>query len=227
MSTFDSQFHLQVRKSPKQVRSRSTVDCIKQAARTLLIEEGFSNGTTTTTLIAERAGVSIGSLYQYFPTREAVFLALFEDTSIQITKTMKTTMVQILSLPLEKGVSTVLRQLLALHREHELVLLKLVTQIPELNLARQPLTFENMIIDSIRMYIDHFTPHLPSHDLHRRAFFLRATILGCIYRYLNEAPENVTDRAFIADLTQIVVSYINQQPRKIHENRSRTGNTKV
>ena len=70
------QFH--ARKAPRQTRSRSTVDAIKQAARELVSAEGFSSSSTSTTLIAERAGVSIGSLYQYFPTREAIFIALFE-----------------------------------------------------------------------------------------------------------------------------------------------------
>lgn len=205
----------QARKAPSQSRSRSTVEAIKQAARELLAVEGFSGNSTSTTLIAERAGVSIGSLYQYFPTREAIFLALFEDTSAQMTTTMKKVMVRILSQSPEKCVPQVMRQLLALHREHELVLLKMVAQVPELKLATQPVSFENMIFDTIRIAVSQWTPGLSHRDLDRRAFFLREIILGCIYRYLNDVPDNITDRSFIDDLAQIVMHYV-ALPAKKH-----------
>ena len=204
---------LRARKAPSQSRSRSTVDTIKQAARELVANEGFSSSTSTT-LIAERAGVSIGSLYQYFPTREAIFLALFEETSAQMTTTMKKVMVRILDQPLEKGVREVLRQLLVLHREHELVLLKMVAQVPELKLATQPLSFENMIFDSIRIAVSQWTPGLSFRDLQRRAFFLREIILGCIHRYLKDSPDNITERGFLDDLSLIVIHYIALPPKR-------------
>lgn len=203
----------EARKAPSQSRSRSTVEAIKQAARELVAAEGFSSSTSTT-VIAERAGVSIGSLYQYFPTREAIFLALFEETSAQMTTTMKKVMVRILDQPLEKGVREVLRQLLVLHREYELILMRMVTQIPELKLATQPISFESMIFESIRIAVSQWTPGLSFRDLDRRAFFLREIILGCIHRYLNDAPDNVTDRNFIDDLSHIVTNYIKLPAKK-------------
>jgi AcrR family transcriptional regulator len=204
---------LRARKAPRQSRSRSTVDTIKQAARELVASEGFSSSTSTT-LIAERAGVSIGSLYQYFPTREAIFLALFEETSAQMTTTMKRVVARILSQPLEKGIKGVMRQLLSLHREHELVLLKMVAQVPELKPATQPLSFENLIFDSIRIAVSQWTPGLSHRDLDRRAFFLREIILGCIRSYVTDSPDNVTDRSFIDDLSRIVMDYVALPPGK-------------
>jgi AcrR family transcriptional regulator len=58
------------RKTPKQDRSRFMVTSILDATARVLVEVGFSR--TSTNLVAERAGVSIGSLYQYFPSREAL-----------------------------------------------------------------------------------------------------------------------------------------------------------
>ena len=52
------------RKTPKQERSRFMVTSILDATARVLVEMGFSR--TSTNLVAERAGVSIGSLYQYF-----------------------------------------------------------------------------------------------------------------------------------------------------------------
>ena len=58
------------RKISRQARSLATVEVILDAAGLLLVDEGYEQ--TTTNRIAERAGVSIGSLYQYFPNRESV-----------------------------------------------------------------------------------------------------------------------------------------------------------
>lgn len=204
--------HFRARKQPSQSRSQSTVASIKQAALALVAKEGFTAASTTR--IAERAGVSIGSLYQYFPTREAIFLALFEDTSALMTATMKQVMVKVLDQPLEKALTEIMRQLLALHREHELVLLRMVTQVPELKLVTQPLSFENMIYDSIRNTLRQWGTGLTPRDIDRRAFFVREIILGCIHRYLNDQPENISDRAFVDDLTQIVMHYIAMPPKK-------------
>lgn len=205
---------LKARKVPRQSRSRSTVDAIKQAARDLIAAEGFSSHSTSTTAIAERAGVSVGSLYDYFPTREAIFLALFEDTTAQVTVIMKREMVRIFSQPLALAFPRLLRKLIVLLREHEVVMLRMVTRMPELKLVSQPLSFENMVLDTTRVAINQWNPGLSAHDLDRRAFLLREIILGCVYRYLNDAPENVTDRAIIADLAQIAAHYIALPPKK-------------
>lgn len=58
------------RKIPAQARSRATVDAIIEAATYILTKTGWDG--LTTNAIAERAGVNIGSLYQFFPNKEAV-----------------------------------------------------------------------------------------------------------------------------------------------------------
>lgn len=62
------------RRTASQARSRETVEAILEAAARLLEEQGFRGASTNA--IARRAGVSIGSLYQYFDSREDVFRAL-------------------------------------------------------------------------------------------------------------------------------------------------------
>lgn len=62
------------RKAPTQARSRATFDAILEAAAQLLDQLGYAR--TTTNRIAERAGVSIGSVYEYFPGKDAIFATL-------------------------------------------------------------------------------------------------------------------------------------------------------
>ncbi|NVJ98427.1 MAG: TetR/AcrR family transcriptional regulator [Alphaproteobacteria bacterium] len=63
-----------VRKQPRQSRSRATVDAILEAAARILETAGFD--ALNTNAIAAKAGVSIGSLYQYFPSRQVIVAEL-------------------------------------------------------------------------------------------------------------------------------------------------------
>ena len=65
---------LKPRKLPRQGRSCATVEAILQAAAQVFSQYGYAEGTTDK--VAARAGVSIGSLYQYFPNKDSLLVAL-------------------------------------------------------------------------------------------------------------------------------------------------------
>lgn len=67
---------LKPRKTPSQSRSRVTVDAIFEATIQVLLKQGMAGLTTTS--VAERAGVSVGTMYQYFPNKQALVYALNE-----------------------------------------------------------------------------------------------------------------------------------------------------
>lgn len=67
---------LRPRKQPRQARSRDTVAAILRAAAQVFAARGYAAATTNH--IAARAGVSIGSLYEYFPSKDALLVALTE-----------------------------------------------------------------------------------------------------------------------------------------------------
>jgi AcrR family transcriptional regulator len=64
------------RKNPVQARSAATVEALHTATVQVLTREGLSRCTTTR--VAERAGMSVGSLYQYYPNRDALLAAVLE-----------------------------------------------------------------------------------------------------------------------------------------------------
>ena len=65
------------RKTPLQARSAASVHAILQATIQVLLKEG--RGRLTTTRVAERAGVSVGTLYQYFPNKSSLLQALLKE----------------------------------------------------------------------------------------------------------------------------------------------------
>ncbi|NHZ61577.1 TetR/AcrR family transcriptional regulator [Massilia genomosp. 1] len=72
------------RKAPSQARAAHTVGVILEGAAHILEQHGLDGYTTNA--IAARAGVSIGSLYQYFPTKDAVTIALIERESLELVR---------------------------------------------------------------------------------------------------------------------------------------------
>jgi AcrR family transcriptional regulator len=78
---------IEPRKSPRQSRSQATVDAILDATARVLVERGHAAANTN--LVAERAGVSVGSLYQYFPNKLALINALRARHSREMAASME------------------------------------------------------------------------------------------------------------------------------------------
>ena len=95
------------KKSPRQARARATYDAILQAAAHILTEGGPT--ALTTNLVAERAGVSIGSLYQYFPSKEAIVAELIRDLRRQMLSDIKGMAAFVADQPLKFAVGRMVR----------------------------------------------------------------------------------------------------------------------
>ena len=104
------------RKSPSQERSRRTVERILDAAARIFHEQGYAGATTND--VADEAGVSVGSLYQYFPNKDSLLVALtrrhIESTTVGLTHLLGQTSVA-------SGFDTILRQVVDfLVKQHDL-----------------------------------------------------------------------------------------------------------
>jgi len=88
------------RKRPQQARSSDLVSAILEAAIQVLAREGAARFTTTR--VAERAGVSVGSIYQYFPNKAAILFRLQSDEWQQTSKMLGDTLRDASCSPLER-----------------------------------------------------------------------------------------------------------------------------
>ncbi len=92
---------LKPRKTPSQSRSRVTVDAIFEATIQVLLSQGMAGLTTTEG--AERAGVSVGTMYQYFPNKQALVYALNERFLTTLAGRVEATCAQMQGRPIAEA----------------------------------------------------------------------------------------------------------------------------
>jgi AcrR family transcriptional regulator len=95
------------RKVPRQVRSRATVEAIVEACARLLREGDYAR--VTTNHIAARAGVGIGTLYEFFPNKEAIVAALTERRFAALVETVRQGLAAALRLGPRAGAERLIR----------------------------------------------------------------------------------------------------------------------
>ncbi len=91
---------ISLKKQPKQARSADLVGAVLEAAVHVLAEEGAQRFTTAR--VAEKAGVSVGSLYQYFPNKAAILFRLQTDEWRQTTTLLRSILEDVQRPPLER-----------------------------------------------------------------------------------------------------------------------------
>jgi AcrR family transcriptional regulator len=102
-----------VRRRPTQKRARQTVEAVLDAVARLVKREGVK--AVTTNRIAEVAGVSIGSVYQYFPDKRAIYLALHRRHIEQIDHLVKTTLVEHANSSLQGLIRAIIEAMIEAH----------------------------------------------------------------------------------------------------------------
>ena len=116
------------RRQPKQRRACQTVDAVLDAAIRVLKREGFE--ALTTNRIAEVAGVSIGSVYQYFPDKGAIFAALHRRHIDEIDRLIQAQLVRHTASSLDDLIRSMVEAMIEAHMVdpelHEL----LMTEVP-------------------------------------------------------------------------------------------------
>ncbi len=194
------------RRTPRQARAVDTVCAIERAAAELFGEHGFA--ATTTNKIAVRAGVSIGSLYQYFPDKAAIAQALLERHVHEVHGLVEQQLERLADerTPLRAALAELLEALVALHEQDP----KLHRFLGEAGMcpgiALEPEREQRQILE--------FEKILRARgDVHVRDPRLAARIVGCtiesLVQWLVHSKRDDTDRAaFIAESVTMVAGFL-------------------
>src|SRR3954468_2330379 len=146
------------RKAPKQQRSKETVDVILAATARVLVKEGFDRASTNR--IADAAGVSIGSLYQYYPSKEALVAALVEEHTAKMTEEITGALAEVAHLPLASAVREMIELMLRAHAVEPALHKVLAEQVPRTGRLEHMHDVERKMMELVRAYLE-----LHAHEL--------------------------------------------------------------
>jgi AcrR family transcriptional regulator len=197
---------LPLRRRPRQKRSQILYDKIIATAKALFERYGYAY--VSTNRIADKANISIGSLYQYFTNREAIALAVYEDACSKAALTMKRRTLESLHVPVEVSVPKLTESVFEVFEKDRYALLQLINEVPELRRVAQPLSFDSLITHTTQMFFgQHFTD-VDSAIIARKSYIIDKCVIGVIGRYLNEKPDFLNKSQAIAEITELVTHYV-------------------
>ena len=200
--------HLRPRKQPRQRRAHETRARILAAARTVFEEHGHAHGTTNR--IAAAAGLSVGSLYQYFPNKDAILVELVDAHIEAGTAAVLGALPpgDWDAVPLAEVIGPVVTAMVALHadgRELHRVLFEEAPRPPE-QLAR----LRGLERDLTAVLADRLAAH-PEVTAPDPALAARLTIDAIellVHRIATDATSGIADADLAAEITRLVVAYL-------------------
>lgn len=196
------------RKNALQERSRATVDALVEATARILVREGFEK--TSTNRIAEIAGVSVGSLYQYFPSKEALVAAVIERHNQEIMGLVRATLTEISDMPIEKAVRRLVTVAIEAHRIKPELHRVLAEQIPRA--GKLDVEASNREVHTLaRAYFDGHREEMRKIDLDVATFICVSTIEAIAHNTVLNQAEMLSDkmvRTLVDETTRMVVGFL-------------------
>ncbi|HUA36050.1 MAG TPA: TetR/AcrR family transcriptional regulator [Candidatus Binataceae bacterium] len=197
------------RKSASQERSRSTVDALLEATTRILIREGYERASTNR--IAEVAGVSIGSLYQYFPSKEALVAAVIDRHMQEISAVTRQALVKAAALPIEAAAREFVSVAIDGHRVNPRLHGVLAEQIPRVGRLENIEANVREGYQLVRGYLEAHRDEIDVADLDLAAFVLVTVVEALTHAAVLRRPDILADKKaqqFVDDVTRLVVRYL-------------------
>ncbi|HAY0630533.1 TetR family transcriptional regulator [Serratia marcescens] len=183
------------RKQPQQARSAELVSAILTAAIQVLAQEGAARFTTAR--VAERAGVSVGSLYQYFPNKAAILFRLQSEEWRQTTDMLSRILVNREKTPFER-LRLLVQAFIRSECEEAQMRVALNDAAPLYRDAPEALAVKATGKDIVQVFMREALPDVPP-VARRLAGDLIVGTLGAAGKQFSETPRTDTEIASYAD----------------------------
>ncbi len=200
------QVRMTVRKRPRQERSRATVEVILDATAQVLIRAGFDGLTTNT--VAEVAGVSIGSVYQYFPNKMALVSALIERHLDSVHAAVFFELARVRDLPLAAAVRAMIELMLRARAVNPDIHRVLIEQVPRTGRMARVRDLDKVMHVAVTEFLATRRSELVVDDLDMATFLTVATIEAIATRAVLFAPSRLADPNLIDQTAVLVVGYL-------------------
>jgi AcrR family transcriptional regulator len=197
-----------MRKRPQQERSQQMVTALIEATALCMSKYGLD--AVTTPKIAEMAGVSVGSLYQYFDDKQALIEAFIEKGTHDVVKALQTLINQIESDRLEEIVQQSIQYGFSLLLQSDGLYLEIVRNWHRLPMQKMVDVMQSFSLDFGRLF---FTKHYQTHsiqNLHVKFFIIVNSTLFTMMQYMSSNNPMISQDEMISELTEMIVRYLQQ-----------------
>jgi len=185
------------RKRPRQDRSKVTVETILQAATYILVKRGWAGFTTNG--VAERAGVNIASLYQYFPNKEAIVSELQRRHVARARASLPT---PVAGTTLREGLRTMIEAGVAEHRIDPALHRVFAEELP---LSRRR---NRRVPDAAAAWSEVLEPHIKVPDRALANFIVTTAVHAVIHEAAYEEPSLLEHPLLVDELVRLVGPYL-------------------
>jgi AcrR family transcriptional regulator len=197
------------RKLASQERSRLTVDALLEATARILVKDGYDRASTNR--IADAAGVSIGSLYQYFPSKEALVAALIDRHSQGMMQMLRDALVKVAMRPIEEAARELVRVMIDAHRVNPKLHRVLVEQVPRVGRLDNIQAIDREAYTLVRAYLEAHSNELSIGDPDMAAFVCVTTVEALTHTAVVHRHEVLSDdkaNAFVDEVTALILRYV-------------------
>ncbi|MEZ0342382.1 TetR/AcrR family transcriptional regulator [Mycobacterium sp. pV006] len=198
------------RRAPRQQRSREMVERILDAGRQLLITHGYDGASTNR--IAQAAGISPGSLYQYFPNKDAIAGAVIDRYSDQLSARVAANVAERLTQSPPDYVRESIAALLDALDVHPELLRAVMEQTPRLGSGGKLLAFEQRIGELTVAYLTINRKQVrPDAPLDTASWMLVRMVEHLCVRYILDRPPIPRER-FLDEISAMALNYLRPWP---------------
>lgn len=182
------------------------VEAILAGAARVFVAEGLEGATTNE--IARVAGVSIGSLYQYFPNKHAIAVALMAEHFKEVEGLRPTALRDPSNLTLRDRMGVAVRWQLEAHAKDPALHRALSTMAPNILGSDAMLAVERLFERAIRHVLEAHREELGDRDLDLAAFVVAQCMEGLTHGAVYHHPDRLKDDALAEEITRLLVRYL-------------------
>ena len=197
------------RKSASQERSRLTVEALLEATARVLMKDGYDRASTNK--IAAVAGVSIGSLYQYFPSKEALVAAVIDRHMHEMMQAVRDALAKVATRPIEVAARELVSVMLDAHRVNPKLHRVLAEQTPRTGRLENIEAIDREAYALVRGYLEAHRDELDVVDPDVAAFVCVTAVEALTHAAVVRRPEILTDEKagrLVEEVTRLVVRFL-------------------
>lgn len=193
------------RKQPKQARSNDLVSAVLDAAVQVLTAEGAQRFTTAR--VAERAGVSVGSLYQYFPNKASILFRLQSDEWRRTSDLLRTILADQSKPPMER-VRTLVHAFIRSECEEAQIRSALHDAAPLYRDAPEAIEIRAASDDIVETFMREILPHVTEEARQRSGDLIKMTLSGVGSSFSSTLRTNAEILAYSDALADMMWAYL-------------------